>query len=140
MSKNIIDLQESKYCVPLSKEHAAPGKFVDGIVLTGEGLQLLYNYFDAGTEIPFHSHPHEAMILLLEGTTQNWVGDECFILRPGWALWIPSNIPHRLVVGDQPAIEVEIFTPPRDDLAKKTEQWDFRWKPEPLKKSLADED
>jgi quercetin dioxygenase-like cupin family protein len=114
--------------MPLSREHAAPGRFVDGVVLTGEKLQFLCNYLDAGIEIPLHSHPHEAMIMLLEGTTQNWVGDEYFVLRPGWALWIPSDVPHRLVVGDQPAIEIEVFAPPRDDLAKKTSQWDFRRK------------
>jgi quercetin dioxygenase-like cupin family protein len=126
MSGAMIEPNESNYCVPLSREHAAPGIFVDGIVLTGEHIQFLCNYLDAGIEIPMHSHPHEAIITLIEGTTQNWVGDECFILRPGWALWIPSNIPHRLLVGIEPAIEFEVFVPPRDDLAKKTSQWDFR--------------
>lgn len=116
----------SSYLVPITEDHAIPFGIGRGIFLTGEKLQLAVNYLEPGTEIPWHTHEAEVVVTLLAGEFEVWVGDEHFFLRPGFAAWIPSNVPHRAIIGNTPAIEVEAFAPVREEFAKLALQWDFR--------------
>jgi len=45
------------------------------------------------------------------------VGDESGNLGPGGIWRIPANTPHTVTGGDQGAVVVDIFSPPRDDWA-----------------------
>lgn len=118
----------SKYVAPITIEHSGPARAGRSVVLTGELLQLAIVYLTPGAEIPWHSHPNETMVTLMQGSYEMWVGDEQFRVTPGWAVWIPANLPHRAVVGDELTVEVEAFAPPRDDYASRTPQFDFRGK------------
>ncbi len=116
----------SKYVAPITEDHAEQGRVGRSVVLTGERLQLAVVYLQPHAEIPWHSHPNETMVTLTQGSYDMWIGDEQFRLVPGWAAWIPGDVPHRAVVGDELTIEVEAFAPPRDEYAQRTPQFDFR--------------
>lgn len=117
---------KSSYLVPITEDHAVPFGIARGVFLTGEKLQLAVNYLDPGTEIPWHTHEAEVMVTLLAGEFEIWIGDQHFFLRPGFAAWIPSNVPHRAINGSTAAIEVEAFAPVREEFAGLTPQSDFR--------------
>ncbi len=50
---------------------------------------------EPGAEIPKHSHPREHEIYVLEGEGIIGAGDEEVLVKPGYVLFIPENIPHR---------------------------------------------
>jgi quercetin dioxygenase-like cupin family protein len=116
----------SKYLAPITLENAGPARAGRSVVLTGEQLQLAIVYLTPGAEIPWHSHPNETMVTLIQGRYELWIGDEHLTLEPGWAAWIPANMPHRALVGPEQTVEIEAFAPPRDDYAGRTPQFDFR--------------
>jgi quercetin dioxygenase-like cupin family protein len=118
--------EHSKYVAPITVEHAGPAGAGRSVVLTGEHVQLAIVYLNPNAEIPWHSHPNETMVTLIQGSYEMWVGDEQFTLKPGWAAWIPADMPHRALVGPELTIEVEAFAPPRNDYAGRTPQFDYR--------------
>lgn len=124
-------MEKNRYLVPISAEHAVQGRVGKSVVLTGENLQLAIVYLEPGSEIPWHSHPNEAMVTLIQGSYEMWIGEERLKLEPGWAAWIPSNVPHRAVIGDELTVEVEAFSPPREEYADRNPASDFRKTSEP---------
>lgn len=117
---------QSKYLVPITLEHATQGRLSKSVVLTGMNLQFACIYLQPGTEIPWHSHPNETMVTVIAGGYDLWVGDEHMQLKPGYAVWVPGDVPHRAVVGNELTIELEAFAPPRDDYAERTPHANFR--------------
>ena len=61
----------------------------------------------------FHRHPgREELILVLEGTIEQWIDDTCQILAPGDAVMIPAGVPHASFnIGEIPAILFVALTP-----------------------------
>lgn len=116
----------SKYLVAITPEHATQGRVGRSVVLTGEQLQFACIYLQPGAEIPWHSHPNETMVTVIAGGYDLWIGDDHMELKPGFAVWVPGNAPHRAVVGSELTIELEAFAPPRDDYAERTPHANFR--------------
>lgn len=83
----------------------------------GKNLMLSYLEMDDGAEIPLHHHPHEQGGILLKGRMQLTIGDETRICEAGSMFIIPSNVPHRAVAVDGPAIVMDVFSPIREDYA-----------------------
>lgn len=83
----------------------------------GENLMLSYLEMDEGAEIPLHDHPHEQGGILLKGKLELTIGDETRVVDAGGMFLIPSNVPHRAVAVDGPAIVLDAFTPIREDYA-----------------------
>ena len=83
----------------------------------GKNMMLSYLEMDDGAEIPLHHHPHEQGGILLKGRMQLTIGDETRICEAGSMFIIPSNVPHRAVAVDGPAIVMDVFSPIREDYA-----------------------
>ena len=62
-----------------------------------------------------HAHPHEQVGMLLAGRATFFIGGEQKTLQPGDLYRIPGNVPHKVIVGDQPARALDIFYPVRED-------------------------
>jgi quercetin dioxygenase-like cupin family protein len=60
-----------------------------------ENLTLSYTQLKAGTEIPLHHHPEEAVDILLDGLLEMEIGSNKDTLASGMMSIVPSNIPHR---------------------------------------------
>ena len=62
-----------------------------------------------------HSHPHEQVGLMLEGTAVFTIGNEQRTIGPGQMWRIPGGVIHQVVAGDQPVRALDVFHPIRDD-------------------------
>lgn len=70
-----------------------------------------------GAKAPEHTHINEQAGNVIKGSLRMKIGDEEMLLNPGCGYIIPPNVPHSLeVVGEETAIMLETFTPPREDL------------------------
>lgn len=85
----------------------------------GERLMLSLVEIDAGAEVPLHEHPHEQGGVVLQGTMRLTIGDESRVLSSGQMYIIPGNTPHRAVAVDGPVRVMDVFSPVREDYAKR---------------------
>lgn len=65
--------------------------------------------------VPENRHENEQVGVLIRGRLTFTVGEETRTLEPGGTWRIPSGVPHRVVAGEEGAVVVDIFSPPRAD-------------------------
>ncbi|MDH3272439.1 MAG: cupin domain-containing protein [Gemmatimonadota bacterium] len=65
-----------------------------GRFIHSEHATHVYWQIEADAELPEHSHPHEQIVNLLEGTYELIVDDESFVLNAGDVLVIPGGSRH----------------------------------------------
>ena len=70
--------------------------------------------FEAGCEIPEHSHPHEQISIIIEGRMEITVGGVTRTLEKGDVAAVPSNVLHSARVLE-PTVAVDAWSPVRDD-------------------------
>ena len=71
---------------------------------------------DPGAVVPEHSHPHEQVGYLLEGTLTFTVDGGSLLVEAGDSYVIPGGEPHSAENnGDAAAVGFDVFSPPRDD-------------------------
>ncbi|AEC22104.1 cupin 2 domain-containing protein [Pusillimonas sp. T7-7] len=69
-----------------------------------------------GHELAPHSHPNEQIVYIMEGTVDFHIGEEVIRLGPGSLAVVPPNVTHYgVLVGDKPALNLDIFTPARPE-------------------------
>ncbi|KYK32879.1 MAG: cupin [Theionarchaea archaeon DG-70] len=85
------------------------GRFVHSPHMT-----LAHWNIKAGSPLPEHSHPHEQITTVLEGTLELTTEGKTHVLTPGSVAVIPSDVPHSgKAVTDCRVIDV--FYPRRED-------------------------
>lgn len=93
---------------------------VERKAFSGDGATVSLNRLQPGHEPRPHSHPNEQIVYILEGHIDFHVGDEDQVehLGPGSLLVLPGNVEHwGIVVGDEPVLNLDIFTPKRSEYA-----------------------
>ena len=86
------------------------------ILIVGEKVMMMKLTIEPGIPTTPHSHPHEQMGYLLEGKGILYINDESREIEAGTSFWIPPNAPHNFdALGDEPAVLIEAFSPPRED-------------------------
>lgn len=97
-------------------------------LFTGKRMMLAQVYLDKGAIVPWHSHENEQLTWVLEGALRFWVGAEGspdmkeMVIAAGDVLYIPSNVPHK-VVALEDTLDVDVFSPPREDWLKHTDSY-----------------
>ncbi len=94
-------------------------------LITGDRMMLAHVYMKEGCVIPKHSHENEQLTYILEGALRFYIGEdeqEEVTVRAGEVLHIPSNIPHKAVALAD-TLDVDIFSPPRQDWLDKTDDY-----------------
>ena len=87
---------------------------VERKVFSGEGATLALHRLAPGHEPRPHSHPHEQIVYILAGQIDFHIGDEVTRLSAGGLLVVPPNARHwGEVVGDEPVLNLDVFTPSR---------------------------
>ena len=100
----------------LNSTPVRPG--VNRKVFSGENATLAFTTLDPGHAANPHSHPHEQIVYVLAGAMRFFVGDEEVIVRTGDMLVVPPNVEHYAVsIGDEPVLDLSIFSPRRDEYA-----------------------
>ena len=71
-----------------------------------------------GATLALHKHTYEQLVYILAGHIRFHVGDKSVVLGPGGLLQIPPDVMHwGEVVGDEPVLNLDIFTPVREEYA-----------------------
>ena len=74
--------------------------------------------FEPGVVTAVHSHPHEQMTLVEQGRVRFHVAGADHDAAAGDVLLFPSGVSHGATILDEPAVLVDIFSPPRDDFVR----------------------
>ena len=65
-----------------------------------------------------HSHEHEQIVYIISGRVRFTVGDDVAEVGPGDVLLVPPGVQHFAeTIGSEPAVDLSIFTPRRDEYA-----------------------
>ena len=94
-------------------------------LITGDRIMLTHVYLEKGSVVPRHAHQNEQITYVLEGALRFWIGDEgadVYGVRTGEVLCIPSGVPHQ-VEALEDTLDVDIFSPPRQDWLDKTDEY-----------------
>jgi quercetin dioxygenase-like cupin family protein len=82
----------------------------------GTGATLALHRIQPGHELLPHAHHYEQIVYMLSGTADFHVGDEVHRLAPGGLIVVPPNVVHHIeVVGNEVALELDVFTPQRPE-------------------------
>ena len=88
-----------------------------GRVVPAERVTLAVIELEPGARATPHSHPHEQVGVLIEGSLTFRIGDETRELGSGDTWSIPGDTEHEVTAGPDGASLVEVFAPVREDWA-----------------------
>ena len=94
-------------------------------LITGDRIMLAHVYLKKGSIVPRHSHENEQITYILEGGLRFWIGeDESQVIdvMAGEVLHIPSTVQHKAEALED-TLDVDIFSPPRQDWLDKTDDY-----------------
>ena len=97
-------------------EHVAAG--VTRQLLAGDRIMVCRLSFEPGVVTAVHSHPHEQMTLVERGRVRFHVAGAEHDAVAGDVLLFPSGVMHGATILDEPAVLVDIFSPPREDFVQ----------------------
>jgi quercetin dioxygenase-like cupin family protein len=98
---------------------------LDRRLITADRMMLAHVYLKKGTIVPRHAHENEQITYILEGGLRFWIGEdesEVIEVRAGEVLHIPSMVQHKAEALED-TLDVDIFSPPRQDWLDKTDDY-----------------
>ncbi|MFC4386351.1 cupin domain-containing protein [Gracilibacillus marinus] len=87
----------------------------------GKEMMMMEVIFEEGAIGSSHSHPHEQLTYCLEGKLVFEIDGDEVVIEKGQSIHIPSHAIHG-VVAKEPSRLLDVFTPLREDLLKRSEQ------------------
>ena len=93
----------------------------DVIVRLVHGKDLTMNYFELKNQvvkIPFHVHPVEHLVVVLEGKLEFMFEDKTLVLGKEDCLFVPAKTTHTARVVDGPVKALEIYVVTKDEYYK----------------------
>ena len=92
-------------------------------LVTGERVMVAHVYLKKGFVVPRHQHDNEQFTYILEGALHFWIGEDEsqeLVVRAGEVLHLPSWVWHKAEALED-TLDVDIFSPPRQDWLNKTD-------------------
>ena len=97
-------------------EHVREG--VSRKAFSGDGATVSINRLMPGHEPRPHDHHYEQIVYILSGQIDFHIEDSVTRLSAGGLLVVPPNARHwGVVVGDEPVMNLDVFTPKRAEYA-----------------------
>ncbi len=90
--------------------------------VVGQSVMISRVLLKKGCVVPLHSHHNEQVTYILEGALKFVLKDQEITVRAGEVLCIPPNLPHEAVAMED-TVDLDIFTPPREDWIAKTDAY-----------------
>jgi quercetin dioxygenase-like cupin family protein len=90
--------------------------------VVGQGIMLARVLLKKGCIVPLHSHHNEQLTYIVEGALKFYIDGKEITVHAGEVLCIPSNMPHKAVALED-TVDLDVFTPPREDWINKTDQY-----------------
>ncbi|MDQ0316905.1 cupin domain-containing protein [Amorphus orientalis] len=98
----------------LPREEVRPG--VSRTAFRGDNALMVMNWLQPGMEVRPHSHPFEQLAYILSGRVKFTIGDDVVEVGAGEVVRIPPDVMHcGEPVGDEVAVNLDVFAPVRDD-------------------------
>ncbi|MGH9116852.1 MAG: cupin domain-containing protein [Acidimicrobiales bacterium] len=94
-------------------------EFIKGLTfnpVVGEAVMASFVRYEPRTEAPVHAHAEEQFTIVVEGELEFDLDGETRVLGPGQVAVIPPYVPHGARTRDQPCLEIDVFSPPRQAL------------------------
>ena len=91
----------------------------------GERAMVAQVFLKKGAIVQTHTHEIEQITYILEGALRLWLGangEQDVTVHAGEILTIPSNVPHRAEALED-TLDVDVFSPPREDWINKTDDY-----------------
>lgn len=98
-------------------EQTAEG--IERQMIVGENMMMCRFRFAPFVVTDEHSHPHEQMTLVVQGTVKFTISGEEHILQAGDVLYFPPDNRHGATMLDEEVVLIDIFSPIREDFLKK---------------------
>lgn len=76
----------------LSSQEIVPG--YKARVVHTDRMTIVFWDIDSGAELPEHSHEHEQVVQVMQGTFELVINGQVQDLHPGDVVVIPGNVPH----------------------------------------------
>ena len=92
--------------------------YKDVLVRLVHGKDLTLNYFELknqDVQIPFHVHPVEHLVVVLEGKMEFIFEHKTLILTKSECIFVPAKVRHTARVIDGPVKALEIYTIVEDE-------------------------
>jgi quercetin dioxygenase-like cupin family protein len=90
--------------------------------VVGQGIMLARVLLKKGCIVPLHSHHNEQLTYIVEGALKFYIDGKEITVHAGEVLCIPSNMPHKAEAMED-TVDLDVFTPPREDWINKTDQY-----------------
>lgn len=97
----------------ITRRELAPGVFLR--TMWGEKIMMSIVEISPNSEVPMHEHPHEQAGMVLEGEFDFTIGGVTSRVKKGDTYVIPGGVEHYVKATDEPAVALDIFSPPRED-------------------------
>jgi len=98
----------------LPREEVRPG--VSRTAFRGDNALMVMNWLQPGMEVRPHSHPFEQLAYILAGRVKFTIGEDVVEVGAGEVVRIPPDVMHcGEPVGDEVAVNLDVFAPVRDD-------------------------
>jgi quercetin dioxygenase-like cupin family protein len=111
--------------IPL--EHLSP--LISRKLVYNDRLMLAQVFLKTGAVVPAHEHVNEQGTYILEGCLRFWLGEHADApgdvytdVGAGEVLMIPGGLRHRAVALAD-TLDLDVFTPPRQDWINKTDDY-----------------
>ena len=88
-------------------------------IVPAENMTLSFLTLSPGLQASLHSHPHEQVVVVLEGDLDLAMDGKLFHAHAGDVVVIPGGVPHSAVTYDKPCRVLDIFSPARADFEQK---------------------
>ncbi|MBO1073498.1 cupin domain-containing protein [Roseomonas marmotae] len=89
---------------------------VERKAFTGDGATLALHRIMPGHDVLPHSHSNEQVVYILSGTADFHIGEQVVRLGPGGLALVPPDTVHHIkVVGTEPVLNLDVFTPARPE-------------------------
>jgi quercetin dioxygenase-like cupin family protein len=114
--------QEFKY-IPWNQVQREPlNDKIDREMVVGDKVMLARVFIKKGGHVPEHQHHNEQVTYILEGALKFAIDGKEVVVKAGEVLCIPANMPHEAWALED-TLDLDVFTPPREDWLNKTDAY-----------------
>ncbi len=105
-----------------SVERESLNPLFDRQFVVGENIMVARVLLKKGCIVPRHSHYHEQVSCIIEGSLKFGFDHQDIIVKAGEVLTIPPHVPHSAEALTD-TVGFDIFNPPREDWINKSDQY-----------------
>lgn len=87
-------------------------------LIVGNKIMVSFIEMEPGMKFPIHKHESEQIMIVLEGSIKQKIGEKEVILQEGNVLVMESDLIHGGEVSIDGCKAIDIFVPPREDYSK----------------------